>query len=339
MLMNNAVKVSVYCMAYNHADFIEQTIKGFISQKTNFRFEVIIHDDASPDGTAEIIKKYEKEFPEIIKGIYQTENQYSKNIKILNTYVFPFLRGEYVAICEGDDYWSDPSKLQSQVDALEKHRDCHFCVHKTKEILVSGEDTGNTFPAFRMDSGVITSYDFLSLCSKNYSFHTSSYLFRMSEWSKYISNPPSFRKVCDVGDEPYMMYFGQLGNVYYIDKIMSAYRRGVTTSWTRRNTVTTDINKLVKHPSAMIETYLAFDEYTDNKYHKLFLPKTAVMKLKVGVYTKKCRKLLTKKEREYFKSLSVSKRAVVIVAAIFPSIVLSFYLKRLKRLHKRKGYV
>ena len=67
--MENCVKVSVYCLAYNHSAFIEQTIKGFLSQKTNFRFEVIIHDDASPDGTANIIKKYEKDYPDIIKGI------------------------------------------------------------------------------------------------------------------------------------------------------------------------------------------------------------------------------------------------------------------------------
>ncbi len=216
---------------------------------------------------------------------------------------------------------------------------CDPTDHKTKEIYVSGEDTGTTFPDFGMDSGKIESNDFLSLCSKSYSFHTSSYLVRSEKWKGYINNPPKFRQVCDVGDEPFMMYFGHEANVYYINEVMSAYRRGVPTSWTRRNTATADINKLIKHPKAMIETYLAFDEYTDNKYHDLFVPKTAIMKLKVGVYTKKCKQLLKKSEREYFKALPVTKRAVIVAAAVFPGMVLKHYLGRLKRLNKRKGYL
>ena len=337
--MDNNIKVSVYCLAYNHSKFIEQTIQGFLSQETNFRFRVIIHDDASPDGTAEIIRKYETEYPELIKGIYQTENKYSKGINILKTYMLPLMSGEYVAICEGDDYWCDPHKLQRQVDALEANKDCHFCVHKTKEIFVSGEDTSRTYPKSDVEDGVIGSRDFLTLCSKSYSFHTSSYMFRMSEWHDYMENPPKFKTVCDVGDEPYMLYFGQLGKVYYIDKVMSAYRRGVATSWTSRNTVTTDIKKLTKHPLSMIETYSAFDEYTGGKYHDLFVHKTAILKLRVYTYTKNCKQLLGKKEKEYFNALPISKRMVAIVASIFPKVVLNAYLRRLKRLNKRKGYV
>ena len=337
--MKDNVKVSVYCLAYNHSAFIEQTIKGFLSQKTDFGFEVYIHDDASPDGTGEIIKKYEKEYPHIIKGVYQTENQYSKGIQIPRTFLAHHFKGEYLAICEGDDYWCDPNKLQSQVDALECNKDCFFCVHKTKEIFVSGEDTGVTFPEFGTASGIISSGEFLERCSRSYNFHTSSYMFRMEQWLDYLYNPPKFKTVCDVGDEPYMLYFGQLGNVYYIDKVMSAYRRGVPTSWTSRNTTSTDAKKLAKHPSAMIETYREFDNFTNGKYHSLFVPRTATMKLKVGVYTKSARKLLSKSEREYFKALSLSKKAVVIAATLFPRLVLNTYINRIKRLNKRKGYV
>ncbi len=338
--MGNNVKVSVYCLAYNHSAFIEQTIKGFLSQKTNFRFEVIIHDDASPDGTGEIIRKYEKEYPEIIKGIYQTENQYQKNKGIIKPFIMPLISGEYVAICEGDDFWTDPDKLQSQVDALESNKDCHFCVHKTIEISVDGKPTGKTFPSHSdMESKIIDSRDFLTLCSSGYSFHTSSYMFRTSEWLKYMEHPPKFKSVCDVGDEPYMLYFGQLGKVCYINRSMSAYRRGVPSSWSKMNATQTDIRKLIKHPCAMIETYTAFDEFTDNKYHDLFVHRVANMKLKVAVYTKQCKQLLCKKEKEYFKALPISRRVIVVAAAIFPTIVLKYYKRRLNRLNKRKGYI
>jgi glycosyltransferase involved in cell wall biosynthesis len=337
--MENCVKVSVYCLAYNHSAFIEQTIKGFLSQKTNFRFEVIIHDDASPDGTANIIKKYEKEYPDIIKGIYQVENQYSKCASLIQAYILPRLSGEYVAICEGDDFWTDPNKLQRQVDALDANPDCHFCVHKTNEVWVSGEETGKTFPSFDMDSKIMDSCEFLTLCSKSYSFHTSSYMFRMTEWRKYMENPPKFKSLCDVGDEPYLLYFGQLGKVCYMNQVMSAYRRGVPSSWSQSNAVTTDINRLIKHPTAMIATYEAFDEYTGGKYHSLFVHKLAMMKLRVAVYTRNCKQLLSKKEKEYFQALSISKRGVVVVAAIFPRTVLKYYIRRLNRLNRRKGYV
>jgi len=164
-------------------------------------------------------------------------------------------------------------------------------------------------------------------------------MFRMPEWRNYLNHPPRFKTLCDVGDEAYLLYFGQLGNVYYIDKVMSAYRRGVATSWSQRNAGMTDVNKLMKHPAAMIETYHAFDEYTDMRYHKLFAPKIAIMKFRISIYGKRSRELLSKKEKEYFSALSLSKRLTIIVAAMFPEIVLKFYLKRIKRLNKRKGYV
>lgn len=121
------IMVSVCCLAYNHCKYIRSALEGFVNQKTNFKFEVIIHDDASEDGTADIIKEYEKKYPEIIKPIYQTKNQYSKRVNITNTFILPKTRGKYLASCEGDDYWIDDRKLQKQVDYLESHPNCTFC--------------------------------------------------------------------------------------------------------------------------------------------------------------------------------------------------------------------
>ena len=113
--------LSIDVITYNHAKFIRKCLDSILMQKTNFSFEVLIHDDASTDGTADIIREYEAKYPDIIKPIYQTENQWQKNIGISKNFQHPRIHGKYVALCEGDDYWTDENKLQKQVDFLEKH--------------------------------------------------------------------------------------------------------------------------------------------------------------------------------------------------------------------------
>lgn len=121
--------VSVVCATYNHENYIEQAIKSFLSQKTSFPFEIIIHDDASTDGTQDIIKKYQKKYPELIHPIFQTENQYSKgNFKPL-FYAAGYARGQYIALCEGDDFWIDNEKLQIQIDCMLENPDVDFSFH------------------------------------------------------------------------------------------------------------------------------------------------------------------------------------------------------------------
>ena len=333
----NDIIVSVYCLAYNHAKYIGKTLEGFVSQKTDFRFEVLVHDDASSDDTASIIREYEEKYPDIIKGIYQTENQYSKRIGIINTFLVDKICGKYVAICEGDDYWSDPYKLQKQVDALEKNPQCSMCVHKTAEIYESGEATGKVYPETTAEGGVVESRDFLDMCRK-YSFHTSSYMFRAEEWIKYRKNPPEFKKACRVGDETYMLYFGQLSPIYYIPDIMSAYRRGVPSSWSMKQAQNMDVEKILKHPREMIETLRLFDEFTGYKYHDIVVLRSAGMKMKVAVLTKNAKDMLRKENREYFKVLSRQKKITVIVSLFFPGVVLKRYKSRLKKLYQKKGY-
>lgn len=129
--MNDDIMVSIYCMAYNHEKYIRQTFESLLKQNTDFKYEVIVHDDASTDKTAEIIREYEEKYPEIFKAIYQKENQYSKGVKVFDTFIAPVIRGRYVAVCEGDDFWTDAEKLALQVKFLEKHPDYSACVHQT----------------------------------------------------------------------------------------------------------------------------------------------------------------------------------------------------------------
>lgn len=119
--------VSICCPAYNHERFIADALDGFLMQKTNFPVEILINDDCSTDNTVRIIEKYHKQFPGIIKPIYQSENQYSKGVKPLSQILLPRCKGKYVAFCEGDDFWTDELKLQKQVDFLESNPEFSMC--------------------------------------------------------------------------------------------------------------------------------------------------------------------------------------------------------------------
>ena len=121
--MNTPLMVTIRCITYNHESYIRQCLDGFLMQKTTFRFEAIVHDDASTDGTATIIREYADKYPNIIKPIFETENQYSKRDGSLRRILDAHTHGKYIAMCEGDDYWTDPYKLQKQVDFLESHPD------------------------------------------------------------------------------------------------------------------------------------------------------------------------------------------------------------------------
>lgn len=120
--------LSIVCLAYNQVNYIGRTLDSFLEQVTDFRFEVLVNDDASTDGTAELIADYAARYPHIIKPIFHKENQYSKGLSH-GLPVFLKARGRYIAYCEGDDFWTDPRKLQIQVDFLEKNADYVITYH------------------------------------------------------------------------------------------------------------------------------------------------------------------------------------------------------------------
>ena len=123
----NQILVSICCLTYNHEDYIDKCIQGFLMQKTNFSFEIIIYDDVSTDNTAIIIAKYQKEYPGLFTVIKQEINQFSQGVQPFFKILFPAATGKYIAYCEGDDYWTDPLKLQKQVDFMEKNECIKAC--------------------------------------------------------------------------------------------------------------------------------------------------------------------------------------------------------------------
>ena len=133
--------VSISCITYNHASYIRECLDGFLMQQCDFKFEVLIHDDASTDSTQEIIKEYQQKYPDIIKPIFQKVNQWSQGVRGMNaTYNYSRAKGKYIALCEGDDYWTDPLKLQKQVDFLEENKEYVACQHA--RIVIDGGGRG-----------------------------------------------------------------------------------------------------------------------------------------------------------------------------------------------------
>ena len=131
----NIPLVVIKCLVYNHEPYLRDCLEGFVMQQTNFPYVAIVHDDASTDNSALIIREYAEKYPDIIKPIYETENQYSKQDGSLGRIMSAAIDAtgaKYVAMCEGDDYWTDPLKLQKQVDFMEANPEYVLCCHRYK---------------------------------------------------------------------------------------------------------------------------------------------------------------------------------------------------------------
>lgn len=215
--MKDTPIVSIVCTAFNHENFIRDALEGFIMQKTNFPFEIIVHDDASIDKTASIIKKYESEYPQLFVSIYQTENQFSKKeVNIWTDITFPRARGKYIAICEGDDYWTDPYKLQKQVDFLENNTD-YGMVHTGIKVV----DLNNELIFFSdscRPSGEVL-FDLL----KSAFVVTCSTCFKKSISKEAIDQVAKEDLKC-VFDYWLWLHIAMRSKIHYMPEITSAYR-------------------------------------------------------------------------------------------------------------------
>lgn len=257
----NEISVTVYCSAYNHEKYIRDALEGFVKQRTTFDFEVLVHDDASTDDTAKIIKEYELKYPNIIKPIYQTENQYSKGKNRVFSCFLPRTCGKYVAICEGDDYWTDPLKLQKQYDYMEQHPNCSLVTHKAMTLYVDG----NYLKPY-------TNYDFTdpkkcnitaeAIMDNHLIFPTASMFFRKEY---YLKNRDFLQKIKSF-DYVTKFLLATQGDVYVIPEIMSVYRYGSDGSWTNR--VLKKPEEFKKHIKIAVRNLEMIDEYTDYCYHE-----------------------------------------------------------------------
>lgn len=218
--INNNVLVSICCTVYNHEKYIEDALKGFLMQETNFAFEIIISDDCSTDATSEIIKKYTKKYPNIIKPILLEENQYSKGALPIRDFILPNVSGTYIALCEGDDYWTDSKKLRLQIDFLEQNQNFIGCGHNTRFL----KNESLTEELFVDPINHKESYPFEDFIDSAY-MHTTSLVLRYN--SEYKTEIDKFLKKysnVDRNDVYMLLVFSNFGPLKYFNEVMSVYR-------------------------------------------------------------------------------------------------------------------
>lgn len=252
--------VSISCITYNHEKYIADALDGFLIQKTDFPFEMLVHDDASTDRTPEIIRSYEERYPNIIKPIYQKVNQYSKGVKINPKFNFPRAKGKYIALCEGDDYWIDPNKLKLQVNLMRSYPQCIICFHPAMELdLKNGTekvicDHHNEDCLEDLKDIILGRGGYMptaSLIFKNENLEKLSYL---------LKNAP-------IGDYFLQVYMSFKGGCFYFNKLMSVYRRNALNSWTDSQF---NIEKKAEYCLGMLkginDFYQEFSLIHDSKY-------------------------------------------------------------------------
>jgi glycosyltransferase involved in cell wall biosynthesis len=227
-LKNKTLLVSVCCLTFNHKNTIEKAIKSFLMQKTEFPVEIFIHDDASNDGTTQIIQKYQRENPGKIRLLIQPENLFGKGKSLFEIYtqlVFPQAKGKYIAICEGDDYWTDPLKLQKQVDFLEKNSDYSISFHRMGFVGSDKVDFDEHNKYYKHLFGQRSAFTFVDLIKQNF-IPNCSVVYR-----NYGMEFPDLFKSIAFPDWPIHILFAQKGKIHFIDEIMAHHRVAFTGIW------------------------------------------------------------------------------------------------------------
>jgi glycosyltransferase involved in cell wall biosynthesis len=260
--MNNTQEpfVSICCCTFNQEKYIKDAIEGFLMQKTEFPFEIIIHDDASTDMTADIVREYEKKYPEKIKPIFQKENQYSKGIKPI---LLPFKtsKGKYIAVCEGDDYWTDPLKLQKQIMEMEKNPECYISFHPGIE-KCGDEDKGNIIFGFHAKETKIFSPEEVILGGGEF-MPTASIVFNKIIVSRLTSFFELTRHAY-VGDYFIQILGSENGGALYLSDIMCVYRKNARGSFSER--ILKDSKFLSVSELSFLNTLNKVDEFTHYKF-------------------------------------------------------------------------
>lgn len=210
-------KVVIKCTTYNHEPYIRKCLDGFVNQRTNFSFVAIVHDDASNDGTTQIVRDYAKKYPDMIYPIYEEENQWSKHDGTINSIlneVIEKLSPKYVAICEGDDYWVDPLKLQKQVDVMDADDGISMCYTRNKCFSVKKNQFSNTRGTACVDFRTFLLYD---------ETITLTVLIRNDLHKKYFEEIKPNQKGWLMGDTPLWLWLAKNGRIKPLDDITAVY--------------------------------------------------------------------------------------------------------------------
>lgn len=212
--------VAIDCITYNHESYIRDALEGFVMQKTNFPFIAVVHEDASTDGTANVLKEYAKKYPDIIFPIFEEENQYSKkdgSLRNIMNAAYEATGTKYIALCEGDDYWTDPNKLQKQVDFLESHPDVSLCFHN---VVTKNIDGSLQEDLYKIDSNREYSVEEII---RNWTIPTCSVVLKNDP--AILKSPLMTNPHYQYGDNVLFLTASCNGKLYGMQERMGVYRR------------------------------------------------------------------------------------------------------------------
>lgn len=305
----NKPLVSISCITFNHGKYLREALDSFLMQERDFDIEILIHDDHSTDDTIDIIKEYTERYPDIMRPMYEEENQYSKGISnISGVFNFPRAIGKYIAMCEGDDYWSDPLKLKKQAAYMEAHPECALCCHAAGIVAEDGAfRTVEELKPFA-GSGVIKAEDVIS---KKENIPTASLFFR----TEYAKQLPQWYFDCPVGDIPLQLAMLMHGSVYYFNESMSMYRMGRAGSW--GESMENDAAKLKweRHFDAMSKLYAEFDKDTEGSYKEAVREAVARSRFLIDIKEDKKEAVLDPANSKFLRELPDTERKLLILKA------------------------
>ncbi|WP_394121460.1 glycosyltransferase family 2 protein [Planococcus donghaensis] len=302
--------VSIVCTSYNHGDYLAEAIESFLMQKTDFDVEILIYDDASTDHSPQVIKYYENKYPSLIKPIYQTQNQYSKGVRV-ELFNHNRAKGKYIAVCEGDDYWTDPYKLQKQIDYMEEHPACSMTVHAADRVLSDKKkilstvrpEKGNAI--FSVERVIEGGGDLVATNSMVYSKE------KVSELAPFYLNAV-------VGDYPLVILAALHGTVDYLDANMSAYRVGVKGSWTERELATS--MKRINHYYDMERMLDEINKYTHFNYNDSLMKAKRGYQFSLLLEQGNFKAAKRGEFRKIYLDLGAKKRMLLLLKRFFPNV-------------------
>ncbi len=262
------ISVSVFCLTFNQEKYIKDALNSFLMQLVDFNVEIIIHDDASTDSTPAILDEYASKYPAIIKVFKERENQYSKlgdtigieRIHIKNA------SGEYIASCEGDDYWNDPYKLFIQKYMLDNFKKINFCTHKVYKIDLLNQNNNCYIPERHIDSCVLNEYELADFVNLGYPFQTSSYFMKKRTYEKFLNEYPKFAQIIPTSDESIMYYFCNNGGCVYLDREMSCWRQFTENSW-NANLLRSSSKEQNERRRRLATGIMEFFEYSGKRFY------------------------------------------------------------------------
>lgn len=260
--------VSVLCATFNHASYLRSCVEGLLKQNTTFGFEIILCDDASADGTTDLVREFDAKH-ENVRAICHPENQYSQGF-MPRDFLLPAARGKYVTWCEGDDLWTDPLKLQKQVDLLERNPDFAGCYTDFSLIDVEGNPIER--PGKGKAGSVFTHLGVLrSGCPK-----TLTLMLRRDSIQQLIDNLVNFKGLKN-GDQLFCSFATQSGDIAYIAEVTGAYRVG-SGFWSTMATCAQSRN--------IVDSFLCIAEYFNSPEEKEAIAERVVRRLAVVALSK-----------------------------------------------------